>query len=126
MYQSFLTLINSKMPDRHNSPNGASGDSSMPSLGYKRKANEISSSSPNDDFATSLTSTNIAPQSILENLASPTFTSDIASLSNSIPTTTSIPSPSHTDSSASRAIMSTLQSQRFQRNVPAFLNKLYK
>ncbi|KAG2176722.1 hypothetical protein INT44_007386, partial [Umbelopsis vinacea] len=113
------------MPDRHNSPSGASGDPAMPSLAYKRKANEISNSSPSDDFATSLTSTNIAPQSILENLSSPTFTSDIASLSNSIPSSTSIPSPSQPDSSASRAIMSTLQSQRFQRNVPAFLNKLY-
>ncbi|GAB5588398.1 Heat shock transcription factor [Umbelopsis nana] len=112
------------MSDRHNTPNGASGDSSLHAAGYKRKASDISNTSPSEDFANSLSSTSLAPQAILENLSSPTFTSDIASLGSSMTSTTS-PITSPADTNASRAIMSTLQNQRFQRNVPAFLNKLY-
>lgn len=110
------------MPERHKDPEGASGSPSA-SQGYKRKANEISTATPADDFANALTSTNIAPQSILENLSSPTFASDIASLGTSMHSPTASTQPAN---EPPRAIMSSLQNQRFQRNVPAFLNKLYK
>ncbi|KAJ2963966.1 hypothetical protein NQZ79_g1045 [Umbelopsis isabellina] len=110
------------MPERHKEPEGATGNPST-SLGYKRKASEISTATPPaDDFANALTSTNIAPQSILENLSSPSFASDIASLGTSMPSSTASTQPT---TEPPRAIMSSLQNQRFQRNVPAFLNKLY-
>jgi hypothetical protein len=112
------------MPERHKDSEGASGNPSASSQGYKRKASEISTASPPAvDFANALTSTNIAPQSILENLSSPSFASDIASLGTSMPSSAA---STQANTEPPRAIMSSLQNQRFQRNVPAFLNKLYK